>query len=67
MLELNNVCHMTALTILFESGDKLFYVTSWTEIMTSYHFLQNTIILRRLGIPSYAACQNYNHTDYNNL
>ena len=35
MLELPNFGHMTISTIYFESRDKIMFVTSWIEIMTS--------------------------------
>ena len=34
MLEISNFGHMTVYTIKFESRDKFFLLTLWTEIMT---------------------------------
>ena len=50
ILELPNFGHMTISTTQFESRDKILFVTSWSEIMTSQPLLQNTFILRRPGV-----------------
>ena len=54
MLELPNFGHMNTSTMQFESRDKILLVTSSTEIMTSKTLLQNTVILRRLGVVIFA-------------
>ena len=34
MIELQNFGHMNTSTVLFESRDKILFVTPWTRIMT---------------------------------
>ena len=45
LIEMQNFGRMTT-----SSRDKILLVTSWTEIITSWHLFQNTFILRRLGV-----------------
>ena len=41
MLELTSFDHMTTCTMKFESRDRFFWVTSFTEIITSHFLFQN--------------------------
>ena len=54
MLQLPNFGHMNTSTIYFEPRDKIFLVTSSTEIMMSWPLIQNTVILRRPGVAIFA-------------
>ena len=44
---------MNTSTIEFQSHDKILFLTTWTEIITSQPLLQNTFILRRSGAVNY--------------
>ena len=54
MLQLPNFGHMTTSIIYFESCDKNFLMTSWTEIVTPETLFQNNLILRRAGVAIFA-------------
>ena len=54
MLQVLNFGHMNTSTIQFESRDRILLVTSSTEVITSQHLFQNTIILRRPEITIFA-------------
>ena len=44
---------MNTSTIEFQSRDKILFLTTWTEIITSQPLFQNTFILRRPGAVNY--------------
>ena len=52
---------MNTFIIEFESRDKILFVTSWTEVMTSKPLFQNTFVLRR------PACSNQFCLHHKNL
>ena len=54
MLLLLNFGHLTKSTPQFKSHDKIFVVTSWTEIMTSELLFQNSFFLRKPVIAIFA-------------
>ena len=54
MLELPNFSHLTTSTVKLKSCDKIFLVTSWAKIMTSYPFFQITFVLRRPRVDNFA-------------
>ena len=44
---------MNTSTIEFQSRDKILFLTTWAEIITSQPLFQNTFILRRPGAVNY--------------
>ena len=46
VLESPNFGHVATFAIKFESHNKTLFVTSWRQIITSYHFFQNIFSLR---------------------
>ena len=50
-----NFGHINKSTILFESGDKVFLVTSLAKILTSEPVFKNAFILRRPGVAKFAS------------
>ena len=54
MLGLPNFGIMTRSTILFLPNDEIFFLTSQTEIKTSFPLFQYTLILRRPGVANFA-------------
>ena len=54
MLELPIFGRMARCTMSFDSRDKILFVLSWTEIMTSYPLFQNTFTLKRSRVAIFA-------------
>ena len=54
MLELPNFSHMTTLTMLFDSRDKILLLMSGIEIMTLELLFQNIFVLRRPRLAIFA-------------